>query len=102
MTYEQKKSIISQLAEIMNMDKSNALPKIAYLTKVKMQFGFTKEDFDAALQMNGGTSYQFIKGMNQMDRLQFLYMACEIVEAGGAPSQQAANYLMALQRELNY
>lgn len=100
MIYEEKKSIIRQLVVIMNMDKNNALPKVSYLTKVKMQFGFTKRDFDAALQMDEHSSYQVIKRMSQLDRLQFLYMACEMVEAGGAASQQVANYLVTLQREL--
>lgn len=100
MTYEEKKSIIRQLVEIMNMDKNNALSKVSYLTKVKMQFGFTKADFDAALQMDGVTSYRKLKSMNQVDRLQFLYMACEMVEAGGTPTPQVTKYLIALQQEL--
>lgn len=100
MTYEEKKSIIRQLVEIMNMDKNNALSKVAYLTRVKMQFSLTKTDFDAALQMDGLTSWRKLKSMNQMDRLQFLHMACELVEAGGSPTPQVAKYLMALQKEL--
>ena len=100
MTYEEKKSVIRQLVEIMNMSKDNALSKVSYLTKIKMQFGLTKADFDAALQMGGMTSYQNLKRMNQLDRLQFLYMACEMVEAGGTPTPQITKYLMALQQEL--
>lgn len=100
MTYEEKKSIIRQLVEIMNMDKNNAVSKVAYLTKVKMRLGLDKADFDAALQMDGQTSWRVIKNMNQVDRLQFLYMACELVEAGGSPAPQVAKYLVALQQEL--
>ncbi len=100
MTYEEKKSIIRQLVEIMNMDKNNALSKVAYLTKVKMRLGLDKTDFDVALQMDGQTSWRTIKNMNQVDRLQFLYMACELVESGGSPTPQVAKYLVALQQEL--
>ena len=100
MTYEEKKSIIGQLVEIMNMDKNGALSKVAYLTRVKMQFGLTKDDFNTALKMSKETSCLNLKKMSQLDRLQFLYMACEIVEAGGSPSQQVANYLLTLQKEL--
>jgi hypothetical protein len=100
MTYEEKKSIIRQLVEIMNMDKNNSLSKVAYLTRVKMRLGLDKAGFDAASQMNGLTSWQKLKNMNQLDKLQFLHMACELVEAGGSPTPQVAKYLVALQQEL--
>lgn len=50
--------------------------------------------------MDGLTSWRKLKSMNQIDRLQFLHMACELVEAGGSPTPQVAKYLMALQNEL--
>lgn len=92
MTCKEKKSIIRQLVEILNVDKNNALSKVSYLTKIKMQLGLTKADFDAVLRMNRSTSYRKLKSMNQMDR--FLYMACEMVETGATPTPQATNYLM--------
>ena len=84
----------------MNMDKNNSLSKVAYLTRVKMRLGLDKAGFDAALQMNGLTSWQKLKNMNQLDKLQFLHMACELAEAGGSPTPQVAKYLIALQQEL--